>query len=254
MVELQFRLINGPAFFRIFHHPEELLVPRLPEFHLKHEQTWILLASGVTDVSLSDLIILACRRNVGQINPQFGGELSNIWRNLNSCRFFRRKTVALLSFEHLDRFACNSIAQHRLLTHELVNKRLPLIILMSGNGRRSADDQRGPRFINQDGIHLVNDSEIITTLDLLLACGCHAIVAQVVEPEFAVGAVGDVHRVLLAANIRRLVVLDTANRQTKEIVELSHPLCVTSSEVIVDRDQMSTLSTQCIQVQGQSCH
>src|SRR6202012_3895042 len=62
---------------------------------------------------------------------------------------------------------------------------------------RAADDQRGPGLVNENRVDLVHDGEVVPALDALLQPPGH-VVAQVVEPELVVGAVGDVGRVLLA--------------------------------------------------------
>ena len=41
-----------------------------------------------------------------------------------------------------------------------------------------------------------------------------------------------------AANARFLIVLNTTDREAKEAIKLSHPLGVTSRQIIVYRDQM----------------
>src|SRR5437870_13574844 len=109
---------------------------------------------------------------------------------------------------------------------------------MGRNRRRSADDEWGPRFIDQDGIDLIDDGVIITSLDLLLAGGGHPVVAQIIEPELTVRAVGNVHPVLLPADIRWLIVLNATAGESKKAIQLAHPLSVAASEVIVHRHQM----------------
>ena len=79
---------------------------------------------------------------------------------------------------------------------------------------------------------------VISALDLLLARGGHAVVAQIIETELAIRAVGDVHRVLLAADIRRLDRAECSRPSAREIVKLAHPFRVAAREVIVHRHQM----------------
>src|SRR4030095_9200429 len=121
-----------------------------------------------------------------------------------------RLAVALLKF--LNRFARYTVPKHVLLPHQLLDQRLPFVVLMSGNRRRTADDERRPRFIDENGIDFVDDRIAIDPLYLLLArCG-HAVVAQIIETELAVRAVRDVHRVLLATHIGFLIMFNAANR------------------------------------------
>src|SRR4030095_9642355 len=60
-----------------------------------------------------------------------------------------RLDVALLKF--LDRLARYAVAKHVVLPHQLLDQRLPFVVLMSGNRRRTADDERRPRFIDENG-------------------------------------------------------------------------------------------------------
>ena len=94
---------------------------------------------------------------------------------------------------------------------------------------------------------------MITALDLLFARRGHAVVAQVIETEFAVRAVSDVAGVLLPAHLRFLIVLNAADRQSEKIVKRAHPLGVAPSQVIVHRDQMRAASGERAEIKGQRC-
>ena len=61
----------------------------------------------------------------------------------------------------------------------------------------AADDQRRARLVDEDVVDLVDDREAALALDPLVELHDH-VVAQVVEAELVVGAVGDVGRVGLA--------------------------------------------------------
>ena len=56
---------------------------------------------------------------------------------------------------------------------------------------RAGDDQRRARLVDQDRVHLVDDREVVAALDHLAGV-IDQVVAQVVEAELVVGAVGDV--------------------------------------------------------------
>ena len=117
----------------------------------------------------------------------------------------------LARLELLHRFARDAIAQHVLLPHQLLDERFPFVVLMRRNRRRSADDERRARFVDQDGIDFIDNRVIVAALDLLLARRGHAVVAQIIETELAVRPVSDVHRVLFATLVRRLIVLNAAD-------------------------------------------
>ena len=68
--------------------------------------------------------------------------------------------------------------------------------------RGAGDDERRARFVDQDRVDFVDDGEGVAALDHLRHVVFH-VVAQIVEAEFVVGAVGDVGGVGLAALARR---------------------------------------------------
>ena len=65
--------------------------------------------------------------------------------------------------------------------------------------RLTADDQRGSCFVNEDVVHLVHDREGVATLHPRLELGDH-VVAQVVEAELVIRAVGDICGVRLSTS------------------------------------------------------
>ena len=90
---------------------------------------------------------------------------------------------------------------------------------MGGDRGGAGDDERGAGLVDEDGIDLVDDGVVIAALDLGgLALG-HAVVAEVIEAELGVGAVGDVAVILGAADIRGLIVLDAADGEAEEAEE-----------------------------------
>ena len=97
-----------------------------------------------------------------------------------------------------------------LLTHIALGHRAALelgddavqpVVLVGGLLRRPRDDERGARLVDEDVVHLVHHREVELPLDVLLQCELH-VVAQVVEAELVVGAVGDVRPVGLLARDR----------------------------------------------------
>ena len=80
------------------------------------------------------------------------------------------------------------------------------------------------------------------------------VVAEVVEAEFVVGAVGDVRGVGFATLRRCHVRENDAHSQTQESVDTPHPLRVALGKVVVDRHDVDTLAGQGIEVGGQGRH
>ena len=85
---------------------------------------------------------------------------------------------------------------------------------------------------DRDGVDLVDDDEVVPALDHLLLVDSH-IVAEVVEAEFIVRAVGDVGGVGRAALGRRLVMDDEADGEAEEAIDLAHPLRVALGEMCI---------------------
>ncbi len=115
---------------------------------------------------------------------------------------------------------------------------------------RAGDDQRRTGLVDQDGVDLVHDREVVAALHQLVLRPRH-VVAQVVEAELVVRAVGDVARVLLAALGRRHVGQDAADVQAQELVDAAHHLGVALGQVVVDRDDVDAVAGQGVQIRGQ---
>ena len=78
--------------------------------------------------------------------------------------------------------------------HDLVQ--LDVVIRLPG------DNQRGTRFVDQNGVHFVHYGKIQFALNFVVLVG-HHVVAQVVEAEFVVGTVGNV-RAIGVLTVKRL--------------------------------------------------
>ena len=77
------------------------------------------------------------------------------------------------------------------------------------------------------------------------------VVAQVVEAELVVGAVGDVGGVGFAALFVVEVVHDDADAESEEVVELAHPLGVALGEVVVDGNDVDAAAAERVEIDGQ---
>ena len=118
---------------------------------------------------------------------------------------------------------------------------------------RPRDDERRARFVDEDGVDLVDDRERERTLHAVVQTE-RKVVAQVVETELVVGAVGDVAGVSRALLVRRLPVADDTDGQAEEPVDGAHPVGVALREILVDRDDMHALPRQGVEVGGQGRH
>ena len=117
-------------------------------------------------------------------------------------------------------------------------------------GDGAGDDQRGARLVDQDGVDFVDDAEVVVALDLLVGREGHAVIAQVVEAELGSGAVGDIATVGGLPFVTGHLVLDATDREPEPAVEMTHPLRVTASEVVVDGDQLAVLAGEGVEVEG----
>ncbi len=90
----------------------------------------------------------------------------------------------------------------------------------------------------------------MAALDHILQPILH-IVAQVVEAEFVVSAVGDVARVGFLALAIIHAVHDDASRKAEEVVDLTHPLGVAFGEIVVDGDNVNTEARQRVEIDRQ---
>ena len=87
----------------------------------------------------------------------------------------------------------------------------------------------------------------MSALHALVGAADH-VVAQVVEAELAVGAVGDVSSVGIAPFITIHVVLQAARAHAQKAVDLAHPLAVALGEVVVHGDDVDALAGDGVQV------
>ena len=90
----------------------------------------------------------------------------------------------------------------------------------------------------------------MAALDLILELELH-VVAEVVEAELVVGAVGDVGAVGLAALLVGEVVDDDADGEAEEAVDLAHPFGVALGEVVVDGDDVDAVAGEGVEVAGE---
>ena len=129
---------------------------------------------------------------------------------------------------------------------------IDLVILVGGFLAGAGNNQRRPGFVDQDGIDFVDNGEIVPALHAVLEVELH-VVAQVVEAEFVVGAVGDIGGVGFAALVVIEIVHDHADREAQEAVELAHPLGVALGQIVVDRDHVHATPAERVQINRKRC-
>ena len=75
---------------------------------------------------------------------------------------------------------------------------------------RAGNDEGRARLVDEDRVDFVDDREVVAALNHLLEMELH-VVAQIVEAQFVVGAVGHVAGILLAALVVGQAVDDTTH-------------------------------------------
>ena len=98
--------------------------------------------------------------------------------------------------------------------------------------RGSGNNQGGTRFIDQDGVDLIHYRKGLLALNTILGTESQ-VVAQVVESEFVIGAVGDISRVGCTLRLGIHACLDDSNAHTQEFVDRRHPPGVTRCQVFI---------------------
>ena len=112
---------------------------------------------------------------------------------------------------------------------------------------RARDDQRRPRLIDEDRVDLIHDRVAEGPLDAILEAKLH-VVAEEVEAELVVGAVGDIRAIgRLSVGVLH-VVLNAADLEAEEPIDRAHPLRVASREVVVDGDDVNALVLERVEV------
>ena len=111
----------------------------------------------------------------------------------------------------------------------------------------AGDDERRPRLVDEDGVHLVDDAVVVAPLHLLVGAQ-HHVVAEIVEAELGVGAVGDVGQVGLAPLGRFHAVLQGGDGEPEELVHRAHPGGVAAGQVVVDGDEVDAAAGQGVEI------
>ena len=142
-----------------------------------------------------------------------------------------------------------------LLLDELNHLRLKLLeFVLVALGCGTGDDQRSPRLVDEDAVHLVHDGVMVLSLHELVRTHGH-VVPEVIEAELVVGAVNNVATVSRSALLRvRLVPIDAVHGQPVELEDGAHPFTVPAGQVIVHSHEVDPPASQRIQENRQCGH
>ena len=133
--------------------------------------------------------------------------------------------------------------------------RLELVELVAVSvGGWARNDQRSTCVVDQNGVYLIHNGEVVATLHQFLWEAGH-VVPQVIKTKFVVGAEGDVCGVGLAAGVGvGLVFVDAIHREAVELVEGTHPFGVALGQVVVHGDKVHAKAREGVEVNGQGGH
>ena len=132
---------------------------------------------------------------------------------------------------------------------QLGNDFVDLVVLVGGFLGGTGNDERGARFVDQDGVDFIDDAEVVAALDAIREIVLH-VVAKIVEAEFVVGAVGDVGVIGGAALGVVEIVNDDADREAERAIERAHPFGVAAGEVVVDGDDVDAAAGERVESSG----
>ena len=139
-----------------------------------------------------------------------------------------------------------------LCLHQFLHDGLVLIIhLLVAMRYGTRDDERCTGIVDQHGIDLIDNGEVVGTLHQVVGRHGH-VVAQVVETELIVGTEGDIGEIGLTTLVGvGPVLVDAIDTEAVEHIERSHPLGVTLGEVVVDGHHMHTVAREGVEEDGQ---
>ena len=118
----------------------------------------------------------------------------------------------------------------------------------------TGNDQRCTGIVDQHGIDLIDNGEVMLALHQVSWAGCH-VITQIVKTELVVRTEGDVCLIRLSASLRvRTMLVNAIHGKTVEHIEWPHPFRVTLREVVIHGYDMHTVAGQCVEEDGQGCH
>ena len=142
------------------------------------------------------------------------------------------------------------VVRHVLAALQAAHGTRKVLVGAGGLGAGARDDERRSGLIDQDGVDLVDDGVVVAALNALLGTGDH-VVAQVVEAELGVGAVGDIGLIGRTLELERHVVLEQADGHAQVLVDAAHPLGVALGQVVIDGNDVHALAGDGVEIAGQ---
>ncbi len=171
-----------------------------------------------------------------------------------------RRIVEVTEAEHALAFADAFFGERRLavllvervinVLDELGDDFVDAVVLVSGFFGGTGNDQRSARLVDEDGIHFVNDGEVMPALHAIRQIVLH-VVAQVIETELVVRAVGDVRTIGGAPLLVVQIVDDDADTEAQGAKERAHPFRVAARQIVVDGDDVHAAPGESVERRGE---
>jgi len=140
------------------------------------------------------------------------------------------------------------LGPHQLGRHLIeADIKLGLVFGLAGN------NQGGPGFVDEDGVHLIHDGVIEAPLHPVFG-GVDHVVPQIVEAEFVISTVGDVGGVGSLLGIVVHLGQIHPHGESQEAMQPPHPFRVPLGQVVIHRDDMDPLAGDGIEVGRQGSH
>ena len=143
--------------------------------------------------------------------------------------------------------------QLEMVRQQFGNNRIHRFIQVGPVGRGAGNDQRRPRLVDQDAVHFIDNRVEVMALVHFGQISLH-VVAQVVEPQFVVGGIGDVGGVSALFLGFGLLRIDDPGGQPQLGIDLAHPFGVALGQIVVDRHDMHALARQRVQIGRKGRH
>ena len=121
------------------------------------------------------------------------------------------------------------------------------LIQLGGLTALSGYDQRSTRLVNQYRVHLVDNGIIQIPQHHLLFVDRH-IITKIVKTQLIVRHIGDITVISLFPLLRGHGIKHHSYGQPQKLMDLSHPLRITLSQIVIDRDDVDSLAIQRIQI------
>ena len=178
---------------------------------------------------------------------EFLNLLHTLFSKIDDLIFFIYYEVTGLNnlFTHDGCHLCHLMAG--FTTFQLLCKDIAYFIKLGGLTALSGNDKRCTCLVNQDGVDLIDDTVVQISLYQLFFIDDH-IVTKIIKSQFVVCYICDIASVCCTALFWFHIIQDNTYCQSKELMNLTHPLSISFCQVVVDCYDMNAFTLQCIQI------